>query len=105
MSVHDASMEAEMLISDAKYEEWKFKAGDYVVCDVRSSGVNKEGKLTLFFNAFLGPFEVSSMLYEMRDSVMKLETSKGGHMRPAETVYQISAREAKDSSCSRQALD
>ena len=95
MNVHDSSMDAEMLISEAKFEEWKFKAGDYVVCEVRSSGVDNEGRLTLFFNAFLGPFEVSSMLYEMKDNLRKLEAAKGGHMRPAETVYQISAREAR----------
>jgi len=88
-------MAAEMLISEAQFEEWKFKAGDFVVCDVRSSGIDKEGRLTVFFNTFLGPFEVSKMLYRMTENVRKLEASKGGRMKPAETVYQISAREVR----------
>ena len=84
-----------MLISEAKFEEWKFKPRDYVVCDVRSNGINGEGKLTIFFNSFLGPFDVSRLLYETTDALRKLASSKGGQMRPAETVYQISAREAR----------
>jgi hypothetical protein len=95
MGIHDSSMEAEMLISEAQFDEWKFKSGDFVVCNVRSSGIDKEGRLTVFFNAFLGPFEVSKMLYEMNENVRKLEASKGGPMKPAETVYQISAREVR----------
>jgi len=95
MGIRDSSMAAEMLISEAQFEEWKFKAGDFVVCDVRSSGIDKEGRLTVFFNTFLGPFEVSKMLYRMTENVRKLEASKGGRMKPAETVYQISAREVR----------
>ena len=94
MLVKDTSMEAEMLISEAKFEEWKFKTGDYTVCDVRSNGISGEGKLTIFFNSFLGPFEVSKLLYEATDSLRKLAAFKGNQMKPAETVYQISAREA-----------
>jgi hypothetical protein len=95
MAIQDASIEAEMLISETQFEEWKFKTGDHLVCDVRSSGVDKEGKLTLFFNSFLGPFEVSRILFEMNAIVRKLETSRRDHMKPSETVYQISAREAR----------
>ncbi len=95
MAIQDASLEAEMLISEAQFDEWKFKTGDYMVCDLRSGGLNREGRLTLFFDSFLGPFEVSRMLYEMNETLRKLELSKGGQMRPAETVYQISAREVR----------
>ena len=95
MSVLDTSMEAEMLISEAKFEEWKFKEGDFAVIDARSGGVDQEGKLTVFFNSFVGPFDTSKLLFEMTEDVRKLEASRGGHMKPAETVYQISAREAK----------
>jgi hypothetical protein len=95
MAVNDTSMEAEMLISEAMFQEWKFKPEDYAVCEARSSGVGTDGKLTLFFNSFLGPFDVSRLLFELTETVRKLEASKGGHMKPAETVYQISAREAK----------
>jgi len=95
MTIQDASLEAEMLISETQFEEWKFKTGDHVVCDVKSSGVDKEGKLTLFYNTFLGPFEVSRILFKMKADIRKLETSRRDHMKPAETVYQISAREAR----------
>jgi hypothetical protein len=95
MTAHDTSLECEILISEAKFEEWKFKTDDFVVCDIRSGGIDQEGKLAVFFNSFLGPFEVSEMLYEMTENVRKLEAAKGAHMKPAETVYQISAREAK----------
>jgi hypothetical protein len=95
MTVNDTSMEAEMLISEAMFQEWKFKPEDCAVCEAKSGGIASDGKLTLFFNLFLGPFEVSRLLYKMTESVRKLEASKGGHMKPPETVYQISAREAK----------
>lgn len=88
-------MDAETLVSEAIFQDWKFKAGDYAVCEARSSGVDTEGKLTLFFNAFVGPFEVSKLLYEMSEDLRKAESAKGSRMKPAETVYQISAREAK----------
>ncbi len=95
MTVLDTSMEVEMLISEASFEEWKFKPNDYAVCEVRSGGISGEGRLTIFFNFFLGPFDVSKLLYEMTEDVRKLEATKGGHMKPAETVYQISAREVR----------
>ena len=95
MSVQDATMAAETLISEAIFQDWKFKPEDYAVCDVRSRGVDGEGRLTLFFNSFVGPFDVSRLLYEMAESNRKLEAAKGSRMKPSETVYQISAREAK----------
>lgn len=95
MKVRDSSMEADMLISEANFVEWKFKPADCVVCDVNSNGIDGEGKLTVFYNSFLGPFDVSRLLYQMVENVRKLEMSKGSRMKPSETVYQISAREAK----------
>jgi hypothetical protein len=95
MVILDTSMEAEALISEAMFEDWKFKPEDFAVCDVRSGGVDSEGKLTLFFNSFLGPFEVSKLLYEATEEIRKLEAAKVSRMKPSETVYQISAREAK----------
>jgi hypothetical protein len=84
-----------MLISEAVYNEWKFKADDYAVCDVKSGGIDRDGKLTVFFNTFLGPFDVSRLLYGIVEDVKRLETARGDRMKPAETVYQISAREAR----------
>jgi len=95
MEVQDTTMDAEILISEAMFQDWKFKPDDYAVCDVRSRGVDGEGRLTLFFNSFLGPFDVSRLLYGMTENNKKLEANKGSRMKPAETVYQISAREAK----------
>ncbi len=94
MDVKDTTMEAEMLISEAKFEEWKFKSGDYIVCDVRSNGINGEGKLTVFFNSFLGPFEVSKLLYEMTESLRKLATAKGSQMsRPRRYIKSLRERQ------------
>ena len=95
MGVRDGSMDAEMLVSEASFEQWKFKAGDCAVCEVRSGGVDNEGKLTVFFNLFPGPFEVSKLLYDKAEETRRLRASKGSSMKPSETVYQISAREAK----------
>jgi len=95
MIVHDSSLEAEVLISEANYEEWKFKSNDFVACAVRSNGVNNEGKLSVFFNSFLGPFEIAELLYEISDDLHRIEARSRGRMKPNETVYQISAREAK----------
>jgi len=95
MIVDDSSLEAEVLISEANYEEWKFKSNDFVACSVRSNGVNNEGKLNVFFNSFLGPFEIAELLYEVNEDLRKIEVRSQGRMKPSETVYQISAREAK----------
>jgi hypothetical protein len=95
MSIQDTSMEAETLVSEAIFQDWKFKPGDHAVCEMRSQGVDGEGKLTLFFNTFVGPFEVSKLLYSMSEELKKVEAAKGSRMKPAETVYQLSAREAK----------
>ena len=95
MIVNDSSLEAEMLISEANFEEWKFKSGDFLACSVRSNGVDNEGKLSVFFNSFLGPFEIAELLYEINDDLREIETRGAGRMKPSETVYQISAREAK----------
>ncbi|MGI0091061.1 MAG: hypothetical protein ACREBS_05085 [Nitrososphaerales archaeon] len=95
MNVDDRSLTAEMLISESKFAEWKFKKGDHLVCGVKSNGVGNDGRLTLFFNDFLGPFETAKILYEMGGELYKLKSRSGEHMKSSETVYQISAREAK----------
>ena len=95
MIVNDSSLEAEVLISEANFEEWKFKSGDFVACSVRSNGLDNEGRLAVFFNAFLGPFEIAEILYEINEDLHKIGIPGGGRMKPSETVYQISAREAR----------
>ena len=69
MNVEDRSMSAEALVSEKKYEEWKFKKGDYLVCSVRSNGIGNDGRLTVFFNDFLGPFETAKILFELGEKL------------------------------------
>jgi len=95
MLVNDSSLEAQILISEKSYDEWKFKSGDYVACSIRSNGLDNEGKLSVFFNAFLGPFEIAELVYEINENLHKSEARRGRGMKPSETVYQISAREVK----------
>lgn len=95
MEVRDTSMEAEALISEAMFQDWKFKPEDCAVCEVKSKGIDSGGRLTVFFNTFLGPFDVSKLLYDATEQIRKLEATKVSRMRPSETVYQISAREAR----------
>ncbi|MHB1868785.1 MAG: hypothetical protein ACYCPP_07560 [Nitrososphaerales archaeon] len=95
MTAEDGSMSAEALISEEKYAEWKFKKNDYLVCSVRSNGVGSDGRLTVFFNDFLGPFETAKILFELNEKAYDTKSRSGEHMKSSETVYQISAREAK----------
>jgi hypothetical protein len=95
LHVQDDSMEAEMLVSEEKYSEWKFKTGDQVVCEANSSGVGNDGKLGLFFNDLLGPFETGKLVYELNRQLAGSKARGTDHMKSGETVYQISAREAK----------
>ncbi|MGA2874207.1 MAG: hypothetical protein ABSE82_01600 [Nitrososphaerales archaeon] len=95
MNVEDRSMSAEALVSEEKYAEWKFKKGDYLVCSVRSNGIGNDGRLTIFFNDFLGPFETAKILFELGERLYDVKSRSGEHMKSSETVYQISAREAK----------
>ncbi len=95
MNIEDRSMSAEALISEEKYGEWKFKKGDYIICDVRSNGVGSDGKLSVFFNDFLEPFDTARLLFEMSEELYDLKSRSGEHMKSSQTVYQISAREAK----------
>ncbi|MCL4518833.1 MAG: hypothetical protein M1587_06510 [Thaumarchaeota archaeon] len=95
LDVHDKSMVAEMLIAETKYTEWKFKPGDYAICTARSSGVSNEGKLTLFFNDFLDPFETARIVYSLNEELHDARSRTAEHMKSSETVYQISAREAR----------
>lgn len=95
MTVVDCSLEAEVLVAESKYSEWKFRAGDHVVCIVRSNGIDNGGRLSLFFDDFVGPFDTAKLLYD--ELMLRYEGRPGstGRMKSSETVYQISAREAK----------
>ncbi|MDA4130351.1 MAG: hypothetical protein OK457_06235, partial [Thaumarchaeota archaeon] len=95
MKVEDSSLTADMLISEANFAEWKFKSGDFIVCDIRSNGLDNSGRLSAYFISFSGPFEVGKVLYETNEKLRDLKSRSAEHMKPAETVYQISAREAK----------
>lgn len=95
MNVEDSSMHAEALVSEEKYQEWKFKRGDHVICSVRSNGLGSDGHLSLFYNDFLGPFETARIMYNLEGEIHRIKTKAIERMKPNETVYQISAREAR----------
>lgn len=88
-------MAAEMLVAEAKYDEWKFKPGDHAICSANSSGVGNDGKLTLFYNDFLDPFETARVVYSLNEQLYEARSRTAEHMKSSETVYQISAREAR----------
>jgi hypothetical protein len=69
--------------------------GDHLVCSAKSNGIDNEGGLSLFFDDFLGPFDTAKLLYEATEKLYELKSSSPGRMKSSETVYQISAREAK----------
>lgn len=95
LDVTDRSLGADILISESKFGEWNFKPGDYIVCGVKSNGVDNTGRLSLFFNDFLGPFDTARLLYESMDELYQDKMKSSRKMKSSETVYQISAREAK----------
>ncbi len=95
MGVQDRSMRAEILISDEKFAQWDFHVDDCLICRAKSNGVDNEGKLTFFFDEFLGPFDSAEILFSITSKLYDLKDKSGERMKPSETVYQISAREAK----------
>lgn len=93
--VEDSSMKADILISEAKFSQWDVRTGDYITAKARSNGIDKEGRLSLFFDDFLGPFDSAAIMYSLNSKLYELKTRSGERMKSSETVYQISAREAK----------
>ena len=95
MQIADGTLSSDMLISESKFSEWNFHTGDYLICNAKSNGLDNEGKLSLFFNDFLGPFETARMLFEANQALYETRFKASGKMKSSETVYQISAREAR----------
>jgi len=95
MRIADNSLVADLLIAESKFSTWSFRTGDHLVCSARSNGIDNEGGLSLFFDDFLGPFDTAKLLYEVTGKLYELKSSPRGRMKSSETVYQISAREAK----------
>jgi hypothetical protein len=95
LSVEDKSMKSDILISETKFSQWEIRPGDCVVAKVRSNGIDNEGRLSFFFDDFLGPFDVASALFSSNTELYDLKTKSSEKMKSSETVYQISAREAK----------
>jgi hypothetical protein len=95
MKVEDKSMTADALVSGEKYEEWQFKKSDRIVCTVKSNGVGTDGTLSVFFNDFLDPFETARILFDLNWELDEMRNRVAERMKSDETVYQISAREAR----------
>ncbi len=95
MRISDNSLVADLLIAESKFSTWSFRAGDHLVCSAKSNGIDNEGGLSLFFDDFLGPFDTAKLLYEATQKVYELKSRSPSRMKSSETVYQISAREAK----------
>ena len=89
-------MEADFLIAESKFASWKFRPGDHIICSAKSNGVDNVGELSLFFGDFAGPFDAARLLYEYAEKSFEAKRSSSGRaMKSSETVYQISAREAR----------
>ncbi len=95
MEVADGSMSGDILISESKYSEWNFQDGDYIACSVKSNGLDNTGRLSLYFNDFLGPFDTARLLFEASKRLYEDRLKASSRMKSSETVYQISAREAR----------
>jgi hypothetical protein len=95
IGVHDSSMSAEMLISEEKFSSWDFQKDDSIICRARSNGVDNEGKLSFFFDEFLGPFDSAEIIFSLESKLYDSKSKSSERMKPETTVYQISAREAK----------
>jgi hypothetical protein len=95
MAIRDASMSADLLISEADYKKWEFEPGDFLICEVRAGGLDSKGKPTLFFRRFLGPLESSELMFSLTTKLFEQRIKSSEHMRSSETVYQLSAREAR----------
>jgi hypothetical protein len=93
--VEDKSMKANIMISEAKFSQWEIHAGDCILANARSNGVDNEGKLSFFFNDFVGPFDSAAMLFSLNSELYEISMKSSERMKSNETVYQISAREAK----------
>jgi hypothetical protein len=95
LGVEDSSMKADILISETKFSQWDIHVGDCIASKVKSNGVDNEGRLSFFFSDFLGPFDSAAVMYYLNSRLYNQKTRSGEHMKSRETVYQISAREAK----------
>jgi hypothetical protein len=95
LGVEDRSMKAEILIAETKFSQWDIREGDCITARAKSNGVDNEGKLSFFFDDFLGPFDSSEILYSQSSKLYETKARSGDRMKSSETVYQISAREAK----------
>ena len=95
LAVEDKSMKAHLLISEAKFSQWEIQVDDCIVARVRSNGIDNEGRLSFFFDDFLGPFDAAAMLFSLNSQLHDLKSKSSERMKSSETVYQISAREAK----------
>jgi hypothetical protein len=95
LSVEDRSMRAGLLMSEVNFSKWDIQVNDYILANVRSNGIDNEGRLSFFFNDFVGPFDAAEMLFSLSSELYDNKTNSSERMKSSETVYQISAREAK----------
>ncbi len=95
LEISDKSMGGSLLVSENKFSEWSFQPNDCLICNVKSNGVDNRGKLSFFFNEFLGPFDSAEILFELASERFEQRMRSSEHMKSNETVYQISAREAR----------
>jgi hypothetical protein len=95
LAVKDRSMAADVLISESKFSEWDLQVGDCIVCSVRSNGIDNEGRLSFFFQDFLGPFDSAGLMFSLHGELYEKTRESSDKMKTRETVYQLSAREAK----------
>jgi hypothetical protein len=95
LEVKDGTMSADILISESKFNEWEIHPSDCVTCSVKSNGVDNQGRLSFFFQDFLGPFDSAEIMFNLHSQLYDKTRGASDKMKTKETVYQISAREAK----------
>jgi hypothetical protein len=94
LDVKDNSMSADILIPESKFSDWELQPQDCVTCSVTSNGVDNSGRLSFFFQDYTGPFDAAALMFDLQRQLHERKSSSE-KMKTGETVYQISAREAK----------
>ena len=94
LSVQDESMNALLQIDENKYLNLNLKPNDYVLCKVKSRGIDNEGILTVLFQNNLSVTETSKLVSSLRSELAKIKDSQK-KVKKGPTVWQFHAREAR----------
>jgi hypothetical protein len=95
LQIQDDSMSGTLLIGEDKFKQWNVRKGDFVICTVKSKGLDTAtNMLTMSFKDFVGEFEASKMLYETAHALSQARTRIAERSEKPETLYQLGDRAA-----------